>query len=65
LSFIANTAQPDPIIIKKKAANTDTREVPARVPNRKAFPRNMRKEPIIKKSRAIIRRAKKRCIYTV
>jgi hypothetical protein len=59
LSFIAKTAQPDPRITKKKEANTDIREVPAIFPRRNALPRNMSKRPIIKMSRAALRRIDK------
>ncbi|MHB9293814.1 hypothetical protein Holit_02933 [Hollandina sp. SP2] len=59
LSLIAKTAQPEPRITKKKATNTDIREVPARFPIRKALPRNMSKRPIIKISRAMVRRVDK------
>jgi hypothetical protein len=59
LSFIAKTAQPDPRITKKKAAKTDIRDVPARFPRRKALPRNMSNRPLIKISRATVRRVDK------
>jgi hypothetical protein len=63
LSFIANTAQPDPRITKKKANKTETREVPARCPRRKALPKNMSKRPIIKTNQAMTRRVAGRCIF--
>jgi hypothetical protein len=56
LSFMAKTAQPEPKITKKKATKTDIREVPVRFPRRNALPRNIRRNPIIKISRATVRR---------
>jgi hypothetical protein len=56
LSFMAKTAQAEPRITKKKATNTDIRDIPARFPMRNALPRNMSKRPLMNTNRATVRR---------
>jgi hypothetical protein len=63
LSFIAKTAQPEPKMTKKKATKTDIREVPVRFPRRNALPRNISRNPIIKTSRATVRRINEETIF--
>ena len=62
---MARTAQPIPIITKKKDRSTDMREIPARLPKRKALPRNISKSPKIKTKRAVSRLPKKETIYII
>jgi hypothetical protein len=51
-NLTAKKAQADPIIIKKKAVNTEIPEIPAMVPNRNAQPNSMSRRPPKKMKRA-------------
>jgi hypothetical protein len=61
LSFRARTAQRAPIITKRNYRSTESREIPVRVPRRKAMPVIMVTRPAAKTRWAATRR--KRYIY--
>jgi hypothetical protein len=59
---MAKTAQPVPKRSKKKETRIDTREISKSDSRRKAAPRNIRTQPIIKMKLAVDRRVTKKRI---